>query len=397
MIVKREDYLKKLRTLRNSDLIKVVTGVRRCGKSTLLRLYRDELLTEKGLEKCVQYIDFEKPDNILDGNWRNIYDKIMKSVVKNRKNYIFLDEVQYIDDFERLLVGLQADDDIDLYVTGSNARMLSSELATLLSGRSFEIKMLPLSFSEYMEVNNETAKPIDELFQDYLSFGGFPQVATINNSDPVFVDTYISGIYETVVGRDIMNRGLVSDKEALNSVMKYLLDNIGNPVSISGIADTLKMSREKIDKIIEALTASFLFYPVNRFDVKGKEILKTQQKYYVVDTGLRWALLGRDVEIDRGHTLENIVFLELLRRGNKVTIGKVRDKEMDFVARDSNGMTAYYQVAWTLNDPKTVEREMKPFRMAQDFNHRFLITADYGEFSRDGVQQINIIKWLTER
>ena len=394
-IIQREDYLKKMRALRDQNLIKILTGVRRCGKSTLLRMYRDELLTEKNMEKRVQYIDFEKPSNSYGATWKEIYDQISASLVKNKMNYIFLDEVQYIDNFEKLLVGLQNDEFVDLYVTGSNAHMLSSELATLLSGRSFEIKVLPLSFNEYLELVDDSSRRVDEHFQDYLSFGGFPQAAIMPSSDPVFIDTYLSGIYETIVGRDIMDRGLVNDKSALNSVVRFLLDNIGSSVSVNSIADALNLPREKIDKIMEALTASFLFYPVSRYDIKGKELLKSQKKYYAVDTGLKWALLGRDASIDSGRILENIVYLELLRRGNKITIGKVGNQEMDFVARDSNGLTSYYQVSWTVGAAETLEREIAPFKKAADFNARYLLTMDYGNFSHNGIRQLNIIEWLT--
>lgn len=393
----REEYMKRLRALEGQNLIKVITGVRRCGKSTLLRLRQEELVHSGISEERVQYINFEDPKYSYNVTWKDIYDSIMSSLVPGCMNYIFLDEVQYVDDFERLLVGLQTNPDIDLYVTGSNAHMLSSELATLLSGRSIEISMLPFSFKEYLEVFSDSKLSVDEHFSNFLSFGGFPQAVSIFEQSPESIDTYLSGIYETVVGRDIMDRDEVSDKIALNTVTRYLLDNIGNPTSINSVADVLGISRYKIEQIINALVASFLFYRLNRYDLKGKELLKTQEKYYSVDLGLRWAMLGRDAASDMGKLLENVVFLELKRRGGKVLVGRVGDREVDFVVRTPDGKTAYYQVAWTVGEKSTLERELAPFSKISDHNPCFLITTDKMEVSYDGVQQLDVVKWLLGR
>ncbi|MBR2839918.1 ATP-binding protein [Candidatus Saccharibacteria bacterium] len=392
--IPREEYLAKLRSLQDQSIIKVITGVRRCGKSTLLKLFSAELL-EKGVsDSRIQYINFEDPKYSYNINWHDIYSDIEDKLIKGKMNYIFLDEVQYIDEFERLLIGLQTQENVDLYVTGSNSHMLSSELATLLSGRSIEISMLPLSFKEYVEAIDDNSISLETHFSNYLSFGGFPQAVSIFEQNPGSVDSYLSGVYETVVGRDIMDRKEVTDKSTLNLVVRYLLDNIGNPTSVNNISDELDVSRYKIDQIVNALTASFLFYKLNRFDIKGKEILKTQEKYYSVDLGLRWAMLGRDAANDMGFLLENIVFLELKRRGNKIFIGKIDDKEVDFIVRDTNGMTSYYQVSWTVGDQQTLARELAPFEKISDYNARYLITTDKEEISHNGIQQLNIINWL---
>lgn len=391
--IKRETYLKKLRPFRDQNLIKVITGIRRCGKSTLLKQFKDELSSNGVDEKQIQFINFEDPDYGYNANWKEIYDLLNKNLQKSKMNYIFLDEVQYIPDFERLLIGLQTKENVDLYVTGSNSHILSSELATLLSGRSVEIPILPFSFREYQEALNIPTNS-ETIFNSYLNFGGFPQAVNIFKQDQSSVDQYLSGVYETVVGRDILDRGQTSDKIALNKVVRYLLDNIGNATSTHSIATAIGLSDRKVERIIDSLTASFLFYRLDRLDVKGKKLLKTQEKYYTVDSGLRWAMLGRDASTDKGHLLENIIFLELLRRGNKISIGKVGEKEVDFVIRDPSGYTSYYQVAWTVSPKETLEREISPLERINDFSPRFLITMDPGEESLNGIKRINAIDWL---
>ena len=309
-------------------------------------------------------------------------------------NYIFLDEVQYVPEFERLLVGLQTKDNVDLYVTGSNSHILSSELATILSGRSVNIPVLPFSFEEYLKIVEDHQLSRESVFDNYLNFGGFPIVADIPTSDTDAIDIYLSGIYETIVGKDIMDHNKIADKATINTIVRFLLDNIGNQTSTNSIALAIDQSRYKIAQIVDALTASYLFYKLDRLDVKGKKLLKTQEKYYAVDSGLRWAILGRDANTDKGHLLENVIFLELLRRGSKVSIGKVGEKEVDFVVRDPSGYTSYYQVAWTINSKETAEREIAPLEKIADFSPRFIITMDPGEESLNGIKRLNAMDWL---
>lgn len=394
-MIQREDYLAKLRALRDQNLIKVVTGVRRCGKSTLLQQYRQELL-ESGVESArLQAVNFEDPENSYNENWHDVYEKINARLVAGEMNYVFLDEVQYIDEFERLLVGLQTKDNVDLYVTGSNSHMLSSELATLLSGRSIEIAILPFSFKEYLEaMGAEMQLSRRDHFSNYLSWGGFPQAVSLMSQGQAMVDEYLSGVYETIVGRDIMDRRGVADKTTLDVVTKFLLDNAGKPASTHNIAATLGLSDYKVDQMLESLLASFLFYKLPRYDVKGKELLKTQEKYYMVDLGLRWAMLGRDASTDMGRILENVVFLELKRRGNKVLTGKVGGGEVDFVVRDVQGYTAYYQVTWSMRDELTRQRELRPLMQVKDYSPRYVLTMDEEELSHNGIRQMNAVKWL---
>ena len=394
--VTRENYLKKIRPFKDKNIIKVITGVRRCGKSTLLRQFRNELISSGVAERQTQTINFENPDYGYNANWKEIYDHLNKNLLKSKMNYIFLDEVQYVPEFERLLVGLQTKENVDLYVTGSNSYILSSELATILSGRSVSISMLPFSFKEYLEIYKNSTLDRNEVFNNYLNYGGFPQAADIPVDDVESIDIYLSGIYETIVGKDIMDRGNVADKTTVNTITRFLLDSIGNSTSLNNIASSLEQSRYKTTQIIDALTSSYLFYKLDRLDVKGKKLLKTQEKYYTVDSGLRWAMLGRDASTDKGHLLENVIFLELLRRGNKISIGKVGEKEVDFVVRDPSGYTSYYQVAWTVNSRETLEREVSPLEKISDFSPRFLITMDPGEESLNGIKRINAIDWLLQ-
>ena len=393
-LIQREEYLARLRQLRGQNLIKVVTGVRRCGKSTLLQLYKAELLTEGVPDERVQFINFEDPKYGYEANWHEIYQRVEAGLVEGETNYVFLDEVQYVPEFERLLVGLQAHEGVDLYVTGSNSHMLSSELATLLSGRSIEIPMLPLSFKEYLAMMKDETVTQDEHFANYLGFGGFPQAVSVFRQGQEAVDAYLAGIYETIAGRDILDRGEVTDKTALNTVTRFLLDNIGKPTSTHNIAEGLKMSDYKVDQMVRALVASFLFYKVGRYDVRGRELLKTQEKYYAVDLGLRWAMLGRDATSDRGRLLENVIYLELKRRGGKVSVGKVGDGEVDFIVRDVEGYTTYYQVTWTMVEEKTRERELTPLKKTADYAPRYVITMDKEEVEYEGIRQVNAIKWL---
>ena len=399
-LIQREAYLSKLRGLRDEKLIKVITGVQRCGKSTLLKLFQEELLKDKVSKKQIISINFEDPKYIQKKDWYEIYEEINAKLVDDKMNYVFLDEVQYIESFERLLVGLQTKDNVDLYVTGSNSHLLSSELATLLSGRSYEINILPYSFSEFLLATEDGAKDRtkEELFLDYIGYGGFPQVATLYEKDEKLIAGYLQGIYETVVGRDILDRKQASDKVTLNRINNFLLDNTGCFYSIRSIAEGLlsPISHHTAKDYIASLTASYLFYPAEQSSLKGKELLRPQSKYYSVDTGLRHALIGKSTAEDRGRALETIVYFELLRHSSNVKIGKINDKEVDFVTKTTNGDTAYYQVAWGVRDEKTLERELAPLQLISDHSPCYLLTMDPESANYDGVKQMNIIKWLLE-
>jgi predicted AAA+ superfamily ATPase len=403
----REVYLERLRKLKDQHLIKVITGIRRCGKSTLLHLFKQELLDSDIESARITHINFEDPNNSVLVNWMDIYQNISKNFVADKMNYVFLDEVQYIDEFERLLVGLHTKENVDLYVTGSNAKMLSSELATLLTGRAYEIGMLPLSFAEYIAAfKDEPQISLEKRFADFFNFGGLPQAVSIFISDPNLVDAYLEGVYSTIINRDIFSRGKISDPFAFNKIAKYLFDNIGNFNSATNIANVLNnvalkthpkmMSHHTVENYIGALKDCFLFYSVGRISVKGKERLRTQEKFYATDLGIRQMLLGRQAQADLGHLLENIVYLELLRRGNSVWIGKVGDKEIDFVVQDIKGYTTYYQSSWTTKDAATLKRELAPLKSIKDHSTKILITTDIDEPVYDGIRKVNVINWLLD-
>lgn len=406
--ISRENYLQTLRGLQDKQLIKVVTGVRRCGKSTLLRLRRQELLESGVDKKRIVALNFEEPENSYLKDWHEIYEVISKRLVANDMNYVFLDEVQYIEDFEKLLVGLETKGNVDLYVTGSNARMLSSELATLLTGRSYEINMLPLSFAEYLSAfEDEPPVTVEQRFADYINYGGFPQATELFMVGPSFADSYLEGVYNTIIGRDIMKRGKVSDQPSLEKVSRYLFDNIGNFSSPNKIAGVLsdearkdgssKTSHHTVSAYVKALEDSYLFYSVGRLHIKGKEQLRTQEKYYAVDLGLRNMLLGREADVDMGHILENVVYLELLRRGGTVWVGKTGNKEVDFVVQDKDGYTSYYQVSNSTNEAATLKRELAPLQMINDNNPKYLLTTDKDEPVYSGIRKINVLNWLLKK
>lgn len=401
--IKREYYLQKLRQLRGQNLIKVATGIRRAGKSTLLQMFRQELVDSDVAAEATQYINFEEPSYYRPDDWRGIYDEIVKKLVPGITNYIFLDEIQNIKEFERIVDGLYVHPDIDLYITGSNAYMLSGELATLLSGRYLEIHVLPLSFAEYHEffVNDNTLDR-GEKFERYMRLGGLPEVANLLAAGlDVQIPDYLSMVYETVVEKDIMTRYNFAPNLVFDGVLQYTLDTSGSLLSPNNIRNTINSSNqsnktislERVDNYLGAFTESYILYRADRYDVKGKSLLKTLHKYYSVDTGLRNNLLGKD-SVDSGRLLENIVYLELLRRGNKVWVGKVDEKEVDFVVRTPDGYTEYYQVTETMFGDQVRERELSPFSRIYDHNAKYIITRDPGEYSHQGIKQVNVLDWL---
>jgi predicted AAA+ superfamily ATPase len=396
-MIKRELYLSKLRKLRDQHLIKVISGVRRSGKSTLFELFQAELLSTDVDESQIISINFEDPER-LNSNHLEIYREISAKLAKHRQNYVFLDEVQNIAEFEKLVDGLFIKPNVDLYITGSNAYFLSGEFATLLTGRMFELKILPLSFAEY--VTAFPGRPKNELFYEYQIYGGFPQVTEILKTDPGLAKEYLAGIYNTILFKDVIARKGVNDREVLEHTSRFLLDNIGNFVSPKKIADYMgsnyrKVAPQTIDVNLSALTDSFLNYSVTRYDIKGKAFLQTRQKYYTVDTGLRSAVLGNRADTDRGQVLENIVFLELLRRGGDVWAGRALDGgEVDFVVRDRHGEISYYQVTESMSNEATRQRELKSLLAIDDNNPKYIISGDTGHYNFDGIKQINVIDWL---
>ena len=391
----REEYLDKLKVLKDKNIIKIVTGIRRCGKSTLLLQFRDWLIEQGVKESQIIFINFEDLEYEDLTDYRSLNKYIKKCLKKDVKTYIFLDEIQNVDKFPKVLDSLQLNSGVDLYVTGSNAYMLSSEIATLISGRYIQIEMLPLSFKEYCIARD--GNDVATKYTDYLSTSSFPFVLELGTNLNIVRD-YLESIYNTIVIKDIMNRKQVTDSMMLQSVLKFIFDNIGNPLSIKKIADTMTSDGRKIDsktieKYLTSLKEAYVIYQAKRYDIKGKQYLKTLDKYYVVDIGLRYMLLGKRA-MDAGHILENIIYLELLRRGYDVYIGKVDSFEVDFVAQNQDG-NHYYQVALTVRDKTTLEREIRPLQMLQDDYPKVILTLDDDpQRDMEGIKIINARDWL---
>ena len=395
----RKTELDKLSVLKDKNLIKVVTGVHRAGKSTLLLQFQ-ELLKEENPNVSLISINMDLPEFrfLAERNWKEIYDYIKNLLQENVINYVFIDEIQNIPEFEKLLEGLFVTPNVDLYVTGSNAYLLSSELATLLTGRAFEINILPFSFAEYVEFTGKTSSP-DRAFVEYMHTGGFPEAVGLAESGGNFAYEYLKTVFQNIYENDIQKRHTIYNETSYNEVVNFLIDSVGSSVSARNIANVLTANGKKIDnktvsKYTGTLVESYLFYKVNRYDIKGKQHLSTQEKFYLVDLGLRYALLGKEFSADTGRLLENIIFLELKRRSSQIWIGKTDNLEVDFVVHDKNGYTKYIQVAYSVKEQKTLERELAPFDKIPDFNERLLITMDYETGSHNGVKQMNAVDWL---
>ena len=398
-MIERQEYLKQLIKFKDTDLIKIVTGIRRCGKSTMFDIYIDYLKKQGVQDNQIIKINIENPE-ITFNNYMELYNYVKERLNKEKKTYVFIDEVQNIDDFQKAIDGLYINKNIDLYITGSNAYLLSGELATLISGRYIEIKMLPLSFKEYLSVFGENVDKQEKLL-DYFKYGSLPQTVQLFKIDPDLIDGYLDGVFSTVIYKDVMKRKNINNKMLLESIIKYIFSNIGSPISTKKISDTLTSmnratSNHTVENYISALLEAFLLYKVDRFDAKGKNILSSGYKYYIVDLGFRTHLLGKKAGQDMGHILENIVYLELLRRGYKVYTGKVDDLEIDFVAENKNGLE-YYQVSLTTREEKTLERELRPLQKTGDFYPKYLLTMDRDlEADYEGIKKINVIDWLLD-
>lgn len=398
MRIERPEYMKELQAWRGKQIIKVITGVRRCGKSVLMEMYA-EWLREQGVpKKRIIEVNLEKLENEALCQPLALHSYIKKRLSSKEMTYVFIDEVQLCKEFPRVVDSLYITPNTDIYITGSNANLLSSELATMLSGRYVEIRMLPLSFREFAQAHTETANR-QSLYREYVSTSSFPYTMELSGATRE-LDSYLEGIYNTILVKDVMARRRIQDPMILNSVAKFVFSSIGSELSIKRIADTLTSGNRKTDsktveKYLSALLESFVVYKAERFDIKGKQLLKTQVKYYVVDLGLRRHLLGGQYQ-DVGHILENVVYLELLRRGYKVYIGKVGSLEVDFVVENSNG-TEYYQVAATVRDSKTLSRELAPLQKIHDHYPKFLLTLDEDPSDDfDGIRKLNVLDWLLQ-
>ena len=395
-MIARPYYLDWLGRWRDKDVIKVVTGLRRCGKSTLFHLYRQKLIESGVAENQIIALDFEDPEFGFLQTYADVWEHLKSRIVSGRKTYVFLDEVQRVSEFERLVDGLYFKKNLDVYITGSNAYMLSGELATFLSGRYVEIQMMPLSFSEYAQ-GVSTAGGYLEHYRDYLRFSSFPYAVSLNK-DAAMVQDYLAGIFKTVLMKDIVTRKNIRDVPLLERVVRFLFDNVGNLTSLRKVRDTMessgsKISQHTLESYAEALCETFLLYRAGRYDVKGKELLRTGYKYYAADIGLRHYLLGGRGG-DDGRILENIVFLELKRRSREVFVGKVGNAEVDFVTRDGDNL-CYYQVAASVIDAGTLARELAPLDAIKDHHPKRLITLDYSlPTSHNGIRQLNALDFL---
>ncbi|WP_369716139.1 ATP-binding protein [Leptotrichia sp. HSP-536] len=406
--IDRKEYLDFLLKSKDKQIIKVVSGVRRCGKSTLFEIYKDFLLENGVAKNQIISINFEDMDYEELTDYKKLYEYIKSKMIGDKKNYIFLDEIQHVDKFEKVVDSLFIKENTDLYIAGSNAYFMSSELATLLSGRYIELKMLPLSFKEYYQAKleyekmeqkeNRISKTLIQYYNEYIVNSSFPYTLQLD-SDLKNIHEYLSGIYNSVLLKDIIARLKISDVMRLESVVKYIFDNIGNLTSLSKIGNTLTSMGRKTDvktikKYIRGLTDSLLVHEVSRYNIKGKEFLSTLSKYYVTDLGLRQMILGNR-NIDMGHILKNVIYLELLRRKGNVYVGQFDKNEIDFVVINSNEIE-YYQVALTVLDENTLKRELDAFKNIKDNYPKYLITLDdvMVNTDYDGIKVVNALEWL---
>ena len=397
--VLRSQYLDVLKVLKDKNLIKIATGVRRCGKSTLMSQFQDVLRAENEAVSIIA-INIDMPDFrfLAEKSWKDVYDFIVEHLKNNVTNYVFIDEVQNVKEFEKLLEGLYVHPNIDLYVTGSNAFLLSSELATLLTGRAYEIHVLPFSFAEFIRFTGKSNN-LDRAFAEYIGTGGFPEAVRLSADGNQFALDYMQMVFNNIFSNDISARRTIYSEESYLQVVNFLIDTIGSNVSATNIANTLKANKKPIDnktvsKYIDSLVESYLFYRAKRYDIKGKQHLATQEKYYLVDLGFRNALLGKELQSDAGHLLENVIYLELKRRNYQIWIGKTNNLKVDFVVRNNEGFKQYIQVSQTVQNPDTLARELAPLNSISDHHEKLLITMDFDTGTYNGIKKINAIDWL---
>ena len=399
-MIYRTEYMQRLKAFKDNKIIKVVTGLRRSGKSTLLEMFRNELLEDGVRLEQIQYLNFELMKYDAIRTYKQLYDLVIEKILPNQKNYLFFDEIQQVSGWEKTINSLSLEYDVDIYVTGSNAYLLSSELATLISGRYVEIKMSPLSFKEYYNYYQNTQKSKEELFNNFLKYGGLPQLLTLPQDEQT-ISTFLSSIYDTIILKDVLERNKLKNIDLLKRVYAFLCGNVGSITSTNSIAKYITKEAKldtslrpaTIGNILEMLENAFIIYKANRYDVRGKEVLKSLEKYYLADTGLKNTIVGYNLE-NYGHSIENVVYLELLRRGYQVYVGKNNDKEIDFVAINKEEIH-YFQVTETFANKTTWEREIAPFYTTNDFYEKTIITADKTFITNaNGIKIVNIIDFL---
>ena len=403
-LIERKQYMQQLRSLKDQNIIKVISGVRRCGKSTLLMMFADELVGGGVAVEQIQFYNFEDLDTLAIGDIFQIHTHIKERLVADKPNYIFLDEIQNVASFQRLVDSLYIKPNVDVYITGSNAYMLSGELATLLTGRYVEINLLPLQFSEYYSFMVQKSPNLskNEILANFIHYGGIPEYHKQLSISEKQADLFADSILKTIIEKDIFQRLNITNKHDFNKIVDFIFDTVGSYVSPRSISDTLRsngtvVDKETVAKYLDALCEAYLIYKVPRFEIKGKGLLQTLNKDYVVDPCFAKVRLKKAVLKDRSHWLENMVYLELVRRNKDVFIGKRNNLEVDFVVIDYSGYTSYYQVSWTTENADTLERELASLRAIKDSTPKYLLTTDV-DFNPvyDGIRKLNVIDWMLQ-
>ena len=401
-LIERKQYMQQLRSLKDQNVIRVISGVRRCGKSTLLMMFAEELIQRGVDRKQIQFYNFEDLDTLAIGDIYQIHTYIKERLVDDKPNYIFLDEIQNVAEFQRLVDSLYIKPNVDVYITGSNAYLLSGELATLLTGRYIEINILPLQFAEYYQFMLSKSPNLSkqEILANFIHYGGIPEYNKQLNISEKQADLFAQSVLKTIVEKDIFQRLNITNKHDFNKIIDFVFDSVGSYVSPRSISDTLRsngtiIDKQTVAKYLDALCEAYLIYKVPRFEIKGKGLLQTLNKYYVVDPCFAKVRLKKAILKDRSHWLENMVYLELLRQNKEVFIGKRHNLEVDFVAIDYNDYTSYYQVAWTTESADTLERELASLKAIKDSTPKYLLTTDV-DFNPvyDGIRKLNVIDWM---